>query len=524
MSFSGKTLAFGLPLIERLVAQDLNELRGGNNLPLILILEPTRELAMQVAQELNTFCAAHRMKVLAIYGGVSFSLQERQLYNGVHILVATPGRALDHISRGTIDLSNVKHVVLDEGDTMLEMGFQKDVENIILNVKAPGEESRRLAAESLKDSFDDNFGGSNWRARDEDDDDGDEDNIDFINDDEDEDSTAVKPMVKKDVQMLLFSATMPGWICKLTDKHMVNPIFLDAVQEGETRLAATIKHLAVRLPDINNRLSAVSSFVEDLILTKGAGGQTIVFTNTKDEADNLVASDCFGQFRPMVIHGDISQNTRQTTIRQFKEGQIDVLVATDVAARGLDIAGVDLVLHTGPPSDPDTYVHRSGRTGRAGRNGTSIILYAGSEERRLSMYEQALNFQFLRTGPPTLREITESSAAVASKKLNQVNPEVIKHFVPHALRLLQEFKPIAQRQREKSFEDDLSSGSADHVEEDDESNKDGALKVKSLILSDEEKLAREEIVSSKMYSGEQVEELMARCLAAISNRDSITSR
>ena len=114
---TGKTLAFGLPLIERLVAQGLNEARQG--LPLILILEPTRELAMQVAQELGSICAAHRMRVQAVYGGVSFQMQARAMRSGVHILVATPGRALDHISRGTVDLSSVQHVVLDEGDTML---------------------------------------------------------------------------------------------------------------------------------------------------------------------------------------------------------------------------------------------------------------------------------------------------------------------------------------------------------------------------------------------------------------------
>ncbi|KAJ1395385.1 RNA helicase, partial [Ochromonadaceae sp. CCMP2298] len=403
---TGKTFAFGLPLIEKMVAEGLHENRGGKGLPLVLVLEPTRELAMQVAQELGSICAAHRMKVQAIFGGVSFSMQERAIRSGVHILVATPGRVLDHISRGTVDLSSVRHVVLDEGDTMLEMGFQKDVESIILNVKAPANANK--------------------------------------------------------VQMLLFSATMPGWICQLTDKHMADPVFLDAVQEGEMRLPATIKHYAVRLPNLTNRLEAVTSYVEDLILTKGAGGQTIVFTNTKGEADDLVGSDSFGQLKTQVLHGDIGQNSRQATIRQFKEGHIDVLVATDVAARGLDIAGVDLVVHTGPPSDPDTYVHRAGRTGRAGRNGTSIVLYASQEERKLSMYENALKFRFLRAGPPTPQEISEASADEEAPR--------------------------------------------------------------TLLMSDQEKDVLGEVAPGAGYSAKQLELLVARCLAAISNRNTITSR
>lgn len=132
---TGKTYAFGIPLIEKLVKTGISKQMSG--LPAVLILEPTRELAMQVAEELSSLCAAHRMQVLAVYGGVSFQMQQRSIQRGVHILVATPGRALDHISRGTVDLGNVKHIVLDEGDTMLEMGFQKDVENILKSVKNP---------------------------------------------------------------------------------------------------------------------------------------------------------------------------------------------------------------------------------------------------------------------------------------------------------------------------------------------------------------------------------------------------
>lgn len=183
-----------------------------------------------------------------------------------------------------------------QGDTMLEMGFQKDVETIIMNVKAPGEEARKKAAASLSDDND------RWE----------------IEEDDDYESSQKKD-VNRDVQMLLFSATMPGWISKLTDKHMIDPIFMDAVQEGDSRLAAEITHFAVPLPPVGDRFASVVSCIEDLILTKGAGGQTIIFTNTKAECDNLITSDCFGQLKTQVLHGDIGQNSRQITIRQFKE-------------------------------------------------------------------------------------------------------------------------------------------------------------------------------------------------------------
>lgn len=482
-------------------------------LPLILVLEPTRELALQVAQELASVCSAHRLTVEAMYGGSSFFAQEKALRHGVHILVSTPGRILDHITRGTVDLSGVQHVVLDEGDMMLEMGFQKDVETILSNVKVPGEKSRKaaqLALERDSNDRDRSFG------RDDNENEEDEDDISSLFQDEgssDEDdfqSFAAKEKKRsavkegRDVQMLLFSATMPGWICKLTDKHMVEPVFLDAVQEGETRLSASIKHYSLRLPQGNSRVESIQSLAEDLILTRGSGGQTIVFTNTKEEADALFGSECFGSMRCQVLHGDISQNTRQATIKQFRDGQIEVLIATDVAARGLDIAGVDLVLHTAPPNDHDTYVHRSGRTGRAGRNGTSICLFSGSEESKLRMFESNLNFKFEKTGPPTIRDISEASAVIASRKLNQVNKNVVKYMIPHAKQIVEELQHSMG----------ILAAPADPHAEDFEPE-DGSER------EEKEKPAEEE---TQLSLTEKYELLVAKCLAAMSNRKSMTSR
>ena len=496
---TGKTFAFGLPLIENLVSSRQSELRGGENLPLILVLEPTRELAMQVADELNSICAAHRMKVLAVYGGSSYNMQERAIRAGVHILVATPGRALDHISRGSVDLSRVKHVVLDEGDTMLEMGFQKNVETIIANVRTPGERARRAAQESLSDEDDDVTVGSkgSWsptRSRLSSSPES-EDDLNVYADEGDDDSND-EVESERPVQMLLFSATMPGWICSLTDKHMIDPIFLDAVQEGETRLATTIEHLAIRLPSVYDRLAAVTAFVEDVILTKGKGGQTIVFTNTREEANQLTSSDCFGQLRSQVIHGDIGQDSRQATLKMFKEGSLEVLVATDVAARGLDIAGVDLVVHTCPPNDEDTYVHRSGRTGRAGRNGTSVVLFASGEERKLSMFERTLNFRFVKAGPPSPSEISEACGLLAAKRLQKVSPDIVRHFYPVARRMIED----------KSYLQDPESTAGGEIV--------------SPLLSE----AMREGATTSAPVARDMTELLARCLAAMSNRKSITCR
>lgn len=426
----------------------------------------------------------------------------------MHIVVTTPGRLLDHITRGTIDLGCVEHVVLDEGDTMLEMGFQKDVESIVANVKAPGEASRRAAAASLEsqdlfDSFDDD-------------------------NDYDDDTFAQGSSASgsdRSVQMLLFSATMPGWICKLTDKHMHAPVFLDAVQEGETRLASTIKHLAIKLPYRDDRLSAVTEFIEDIILTRGTGGQTIIFTNKKEDADILSGTDCFGKIKTQVLHGDISQATRQTTIKQFRDGQVEVLIATDVAARGLDIAGVDLVIHVSLPMDHDTYVHRSGRTGRAGRNGTSVMFFTPSEERKLQVIENTLNFRFERMGLPTAEQISEASAVVASKKLEKVGTGAVNYFRPYAKSIIENLSSLSSPRSvietpsfDLDFEDDEDDDSIpSDVESDNEADGRGNVEPVSMTIEVNGE-------SKVVYSAEVVETLFARCLAAITNRNMIRSR
>jgi ATP-dependent RNA helicase DDX21 len=429
---TGKTLAFGIPLIQQLITKGLTERRDKRNSPLILIMEPTRELALQVAEELKTICQPYGLKVLSVFGGVPYGKQVDFLLQGVDIVISTPGRLLDHLNQRTIDLKNVNHVVLDEGDTMLEMGFQDDVEKILSYVKS-----------------------------------GDQ----------------------KGVQMMLFSATMPGWICKITDRLMNQPIFLDAVQEGENRLAETITHYSVLLPESMERMDAVVSYLEDIILTKNNAGQSIVFANTKLDCDRIIREKCFGHLTAAVLHGDVSQAGRLQTLREFREKSIDILVATDVAARGLDISGVELVVHIEAPKDSDSYVHRSGRTGRAGRSGSSILFYRKEEESYLRNLQKEQHFSFLRIGPPTTAAICRASEGIVKKRLDMVSSEAINHFLPYAEELL-------KKAREgKLFQNVDGMGNSDNS-------------VGSGIVDEEV----------------AVQQLIARCVASIGNRASITSR
>lgn len=403
---TGKTLAFGIPLIEKLInlQNDSKYVKGTS--PSILILEPTRELVVQVAQELSSICRIHGLKVTTIYGGVSTEQQVNALQAGVDIVVATPGRALDHITRKSLDLSTISHVVLDEGDTMLEMGFQKHVEVILANVKYPGELARQAAEKSLKDDDENN----------DDDEDDMESSVSF------DANSIISSKTSKNrqgqVQMLLFSATVAGWICKLTDKHMTNPIFLDSVKQGETRLPKTITHYSMQFPETGpaakSRMKATVLCVQDAVLHHSGGGQVIVFTDTKLEADGLLKSPALEGFRPQTLHGGMTQRARQSTIRQFKEGKIDLLLATDIASRGIDVDGVDLVIHSQPPDNLDSYVHRSGRTGRVGRAGSSIVLHNSSQKEldKLSNFEKSLNFQFSRLTPSDPSESNSISNSI----------------------------------------------------------------------------------------------------------------
>ena len=309
---TGKTAAFALPLIDRI---DLN-----NNQVQLLVLVPTRELAIQVSEAIQTY-ARHlkEFHVLPIYGGQSYDVQLRPLKRGVHAVVGTPGRVMDHLKRGTLKLNSLKALVLDEADEMLKMGFIDDVK---------------------------------W----------------------------VMEKLPKERQIALFSATIPDVIRRVAEKFLNSPKLVKV--KTKTATAQTISQRywlvgGVHKLDALTRILEVESF--DALL---------IFVRTKTATIDLAEKLSARGFTAEAINGDIAQNQRERIITQLKNGKIDILIATDVAARGLDVDRISHVVNYDIPQDPESYVHRIGRTGRAGREGKAILFVAPRERRMLKTIEK----------------------------------------------------------------------------------------------------------------------------------------
>eukprot|EP00180_Rhodochaete_pulchella_P003036 Plantae.Rhodophyta-Rhodochaete_pulchella.ctg4915.p1 GENE.Plantae.Rhodophyta-Rhodochaete_pulchella.ctg4915~~Plantae.Rhodophyta-Rhodochaete_pulchella.ctg4915.p1 ORF type:complete len:685 (+),score=99.57 Plantae.Rhodophyta-Rhodochaete_pulchella.ctg4915:104-2056(+) len=385
MTGTGKTLAFGVPILERIGLE-----RGDNpNRPVrgrgprSVILAPTRELAAQVARELADVAKPLNIRVDCFYGGASYTPQESALRNGLDVLVGTPGRIIDHLNRGTLDMSGVKFLVLDEADEMLSMGFTEAVETIMDAMPPKGER-----------------------------------------------------------QTVLFSATVPDWVKRLARKYQDSPALFDAIGRHSTRAATTVRHCAVLVP---RRAEERASFLEDVITVYGGGiGKTrsIVFTQTQREADELATSGAL-KFGAAVLHGGIAQHQREVTLQQFRDGRFAVLVATDVAARGLDIDGVDLVIQFRVPQDTESYIHRAGRTGRAGRRGTAVIMYSSDELPMLRKTERMTKVKFEKTGPPSVDKVLTACALNAASSINEVEESVKEYFRPIAKDLIEKgYEPV----------------------------------------------------------------------------------
>ena len=325
---TGKTAAFGLPVLQQLNL-DLRQIQA-------VIISPTRELAIQTQEELFHLGKEKRAKVQVVYGGADIRRQIKQLEQHTpHILVGTPGRLLDHIQRGTINLAHVKHLILDEADEMLDMGFLDDIKKIIQAVPA-------------------------------------------------------------ERQTLLFSATMPKEILKIGEKFMVNPqIVKIKAKELTTDLVDQyfVKTKEFEKFDIMTRLIDVQ-----------APELTIVFGRTKRRVDELSRGLEARGYNAAGIHGDLTQQRRMNVLRKFKNGDLDILVATDVAARGLDISGVTHVYNYDIPQDPESYVHRIGRTGRAGHHGTSVTFVTPNEMDYLRVIEKLTKKRMDPLKPPTQDE------------------------------------------------------------------------------------------------------------------------
>jgi superfamily II DNA/RNA helicase len=296
---SGKTLAFGLPLLQRTMANRSTE----PGRPRALVLLPTRELAVQVHQVLETLADAVGLRVVAVYGGADIERQVKKLRRGVDVIIATPGRLIDLGDRGELSVADIETLVLDEADRMADMGFMPQVEWVL----------RRLEREH---------------------------------------------------QTLLFSATLDGAVDRLVSRYLTDPVTHEVASPTTTVEAMEHRFLEVHQMDRVKVCAAICRHVE----------KTIVFVRTKRGADRLVEQLQKEGIRADAIHGDLRQANRERTLKDFSEGKLPVLVATDVAARGLDIDAVDVVIHYDPPEDHKAYLHRSGRTARAGSAGLVVSL------------------------------------------------------------------------------------------------------------------------------------------------------
>ncbi len=359
---TGKTAAFALPILHHL---DLKQ-----KAPQALVLAPTRELALQVSEAFESYSTHLRgVGLLPVYGGQGYGVQLSALARGVHIVVGTPGRIMDHLERGTLDLSELRYLVLDEADEMLNMGFAEDVEKI------------------LADTPDDK-------------------------------------------QVALFSATMPRQIRVLAKKYLTSP--LEVSVKGKTSTAPNVTHryLIVSYPqkvDALTRILEVENF-EGMI----------VFVRTKNETETLAEKLRARGFSAAAISGDLAQPARERTIGQIKSGKLDILVATDVAARGLDVDRISHVLNFDIPTDTLSYVHRVGRTGRAGRSGDAISFVTPRERHLLRAIEKATGQVLTQMGLPTVEDINSTrltrfddaiTAALETHERIDFFRDVVAHYV-----------------------------------------------------------------------------------------------
>ena len=328
---TGKTAAFALPLLARL------ELK--QKTPQALVLAPTRELALQVCEAFERYAAHLRgVHVLPVYGGQGYGVQLSALRRGVHVVVGTPGRIMDHLEKGTLDLSELRFLVLDEADEMLKMGFAEDVETI------------------LADTPDDK-------------------------------------------QVALFSATMPAQIRRIAKKYLTDPVEVTVKAKTTTAPNITQRYLIVSYPqkvDALTRILEVENFEA-----------MIVFVRTKNETETLAERLRARGFSAMAINGDVAQVQRERTVDQLRNGKLDILVATDVAARGLDVERISHVVNFDIPTDTESYVHRIGRTGRAGRSGDAISFVTPRERHLLKAIEKATRQGLTEMKLPTVEDINE---------------------------------------------------------------------------------------------------------------------
>jgi superfamily II DNA/RNA helicase len=329
---TGKTLGFGIPLLQRIAtpaSADYADLPAAAvNKPQALIVCPTRELALQVSNDLEHAGSKLGVRVLSVYGGRAYEPQIETLRKGVDVIVGTPGRIIDLATRGDLDLSHVRELVLDEADEMLDMGFLPDVERIVA-------------------------------------------------------------LVPTNRQTMLFSATMPGQIIALARRYMNQPTHIRASDPGDESATVDAIEQHVWRAHPMDKIEILAR-----VLQANGRGLAIIFTRTKRKAQKISDELTERGFAVGAVHGDLGQGAREQALRAFRSGKVDVLVATDVAARGIDVDGVTHVINYECPDDEKTYLHRIGRTGRAGASGVAVTLVDWEDIARWQMIDRALKLPF----------------------------------------------------------------------------------------------------------------------------------
>ncbi|HEY1008732.1 MAG: DEAD/DEAH box helicase [Daejeonella sp.] len=371
---TGKTAAFGLPLLELL---DFEE-----NYPQALILCPTRELCLQITSDIKNYAKnMDNVNVVAVYGGANISDQLRQIKRGVQIVVATPGRMLDIINRKAIDFTKVQYVVLDEADEMLNMGFQEDIDSIL----------------------------------------------------------STTPDDKK---TWLFSATMPTEVRRIAKKYMTDPFELTMGTKNTGNVNIEHEYYIVKARDKYAAFKRIVDFNPEIF--------GIVFCRTKIETQEIAESLMKDGYNADALHGDLSQQQRDKVMKRYRDRSLQLLIATDVAARGIDVNDVTHVINYSLPDEIENYTHRSGRTGRAGKTGISIAIINSKELGKIRHIERTIGKQFTKAEIPSGFDVCEKQLFALIHKVHnvEVNEAQIEQYIP---RIMEEFKDLDKEQIIKRF-------------------------------------------------------------------------
>ena len=389
---TGKTAAFGLPILEM-----INKSNGNVR---AIVLAPTRELAIQVAEEINSFANGRKLKIVPVYGGQSIELQIRQLKKGVDIVVGTPGRVQDLIDRKVLKLDKLEYFILDEADEMLNMGFVEDIEKILESTN-------------------------------------------------------------KDKRMLFFSATMPKEILKIAENHMRKDYEIIKVESKEltTNLTDQI-YFEVKQKDKFEALCRIIDLEPEFY--------GIVFCRTKNDVNELAGKLNDRGYDAGELHGDITQNHREVTLNRFKAKKLSILVATDVAARGIDVNDLTHVVNYAIPQEAESYVHRIGRTGRAGKEGTAITFMTPSEYKKLLQIKRITKTDIRKEKLPEIKDVILSRKHRIIENITNILQEGnLNGFIDMAKDLLKEGSPedIVASLLKSAYEDVLDTSNYNEIEE-----------------------------------------------------------